>query len=205
MRKLSGGAEAELYEDSVVGLRAVLKRRSEKSYRVRELDQRIRLSRTRTEARVMGRAAKLIRCPAVLMVGRYDLWLERIEGATLNVLVERGSLSKVRLRTLAGRAGSYLGKLHRNGIVHGDYTSANLMLDGEGLLWVIDFGLAVESSASEEMALDVLLMKRSIPADAFASFENGYRSVFSGSNTVLGKLREIERRGRYQTRSLQTA
>jgi TP53 regulating kinase-like protein len=205
MRKISEGAEAELYETSFLGLRAVLKRRSKKGYRVERLDTRIRLTRTKTEARLLEAAARLVRCPAVLMVGKYEIWLERVDGTTLNALVEKGSLKEARYCTIAGVAGGYLGKLHTNNIVHGDYTPANLMLDRNGRLWVIDFGLAEDSNALEEMALDVLLIKRAIPVRAYSRFMKSYCSEFGRGSLVLNKLKEIERRGRYQTRSLLTA
>ncbi len=201
MIKISEGAEAELYASSFAGIGAVIKRRLRKRYRVAALDEEIRSERTRREARLMS-AANLggVRTPHVLLVGPQELWMERIAGETLNRILERGGTVRAEAFETAG---AYLGLLHAAGIVHGDYTPANIMLDGR-MVYVIDFGLGGRSLGEEDRAIDLLLMKRSIRMGSYRAFVRGYAGAFAGSGRVLERLGEIEERGRYSTRTLLT-
>ena len=97
-----------------------------------------------------------------------------------------------------------LGALHSSGIIHGDFTTANILIKSDGIS-VIDFGLSYYSSSAEDMAFDVLLFKRSVSEEDFHAFERAYESGFAKAREVLKKLAEIEMRGRYQNRSLETA
>ena len=67
---------------------------------------------------------------------------------------------------------------------------------------MIDFGLSEITDSVEERALDVLLMKRSIGRDSYRGFLKGYQAAAPGAGGVLKRLETIERRGRYQTRTL---
>ena len=71
-----------------------------------------------------------------------------------------------------------------------------------GRAYVIDFGLGFYSGAVEDHAMDLHVFARSIegtaddPERLHDSFERAYREA--GDPTVIDRLREIERRGRYQ-------
>ena len=94
-----------------------------------------------------------------------------------------------------------LGRLHDSGIAHGDYTPANIIVGKDGP-HVIDFGLSELTYSVEEDALDVLLMKRSIAKTSYLGFIEGYRRSNPKAVEVLKRLVVVERRGRYQTRTL---
>jgi len=100
------------------------------------------------------------------------------------------------------RLGAYAARLHNAGIAHGDYTPANVMIDASGMPWIIDFGLSEMTSALEDKALDILLMKRSVNPDQFRAFVDGYGKQCRDAVKVMVRLGEIEKRGRYQTRTL---
>ncbi|MGC8676249.1 MAG: KEOPS complex kinase/ATPase Bud32 [Candidatus Micrarchaeia archaeon] len=189
------GAEAKIYEMRLFGKNVLVKVRRPKAYRVAALDRVIRLSRTKKEARAMLLARKNgANVPAVLAYGKYAIYMEKAEGALLRDFLNAAQQSALE------NAGKELGKLHKSGISHGDFTPANILVRGSETT-IIDFGLATIASSTEEMALDVLLMKRSLSKSQFASFVSGY-SQFAGSAAVLSKLAEIEKRGRYQSRTL---
>jgi Kae1-associated kinase Bud32 len=94
-----------------------------------------------------------------------------------------------------------LARMHNAGIVHGDFTPANIMLCG-GVPYVIDFGLAADVGSTEEKAIDLLLMKRSLPKKEYLIFEKSYAREGTGSRATLERLAEVEKRGRYQVRTL---
>ena len=178
-----------------------MKERVEKGYRQRALDERIRSERTKSEARLISRAADAgAAVPRVLMVSKYAIYAEHLAGDTLN----RKKLSESeRTRALRG-AGSQLALIHNAGITHGDYTPANIFVGGDSKVWIIDFGLGEMTGSVESRALDVLLMKRSVSKKEYKAFEKAY-SAGVASREVLKRVAEIEKRGRYQTRTLLTA
>lgn len=193
MKMISEGAEAKIYEIDLFGAKAIMKRREEKKYRVKELDQKLRKERTKAEARIMARLLHVLNVPKIAGAGQFSIIMEKLEGRLLK---------DMRITPLQiSEAGRILGKMHEMNIAHGDFTPANLMSCKNGL-YVIDFGLSEMTNSFEEKALDMLLMKRSIPKDLYLIFERSYSKSFSEHAVVLERLKEIEKRGRYQIRTL---
>lgn len=197
MSLIARGAEAVLRRSMLLGKTVVLKERVRKGYRVPQLDERLRRLRTRNEAKLLHEAKRAgVLCPVVYSVSNYELITSFLEGELLLDALRRGDGGAVLRAT-----GEALARLHSAGIVHGDFTTANVMV-GEGKAWVIDFGLGEFSDALEEKAIDVLLMKRSLgDARRYGEFLKGYRA-YEKSAAVLEKLKEIERRGRYVVRAM---
>ena len=194
MRKVGEGAEARLFETTVFGRRAVVKVRQEKRYRVRALDIALRTSRTRREARLMRKARDAkVSVPRIIALGKFSIYMERLSGRLLKDC-------RVRPADYM-RVGSLLAGLHNTGIIHGDFTPANIIVSGRRFA-VIDFGLSGESGSDEEKAIDLLLMKRSVPRDCYENFERAYVKEARGSRGILERLSEVEKRGRYQIRTL---
>ena len=194
MRKLSEGAEAKIFETVVFGKSAVVKVRQEKKYRIAELDVALRKARTRSEARLMHKAFVCgVRTPRIIALGKFSIFMERLHGR----LLKDCSPSATDYREIGG----LLARMHNAGIIHGDFTPANIMLCG-GRPYVIDFGLAGDSGSEEEKAIDLLLMKRSVPEKEYLAFEKSYAKEGTGSRGALGRLAEVEKRGRYQVRTL---
>ena len=196
--RLSEGAEAVIYSCKALGLDAVIKDRVRKGYRIGSLDERIRTARTKNEARILALAANAgINTPRVLLADRYSICMTRIRGRNLNKMADSGNM-----KGIFYRLGAYAAALHNAGIAHGDYTPANAMIDGKGRPYVIDFGLSVMTDAIEEKALDLLLMKRSISQQQYKTFVAGYKRSAKNVDEVLRRLAKIEKRGRYNTRTL---
>jgi len=177
------GAEAVLRASTLLGRRVVVKERAPKRYRERSLDSRLRRERTRSEAKLLHRAkAAGVPCPVVLEVGEFSITMGFLEGG-------RPGMDEREAR----EAGRMLAKLHRAGIIHGDYTPANL-IGGGACLSVIDFGLGYVSDDVEDKAVDVFTMLRSIKLkDAFLA---GYRD-YAKADAVLARVKGVEKRVRY--------
>src|SRR5262245_30584409 len=79
-------------------------------------------------------------------VGAYNgtsfIAMELVEGKTLRELLVQGPLTLKRQLPLAAQAASGLAKAHAAGIVHRDLKPENLMVTREGLVKILDFGLA---------------------------------------------------------------
>ena len=69
--------------------------------------------------------------------------MEYVDGATLGEVIEReGPLSEPRAAGIALQMLSILDAAHTLGIVHRDLKPANIMVTPDGLVKVLDFGLA---------------------------------------------------------------
>ena len=197
MKKISEGAEADIYELELLGIKAVMKYRRPKPYLVKDIEESLRGQRTKTEARILSKASSLISAPKPLFVAKYAIIMKKLEGIQAS---KKPSLGK----PSATASGKAMAALHSSGIIHGDFTTANILIKNDGIS-VIDFGLSYYSSSAEDMAFDLLLFKRSVNEEDFHAFERAYKNGFVKSAEVLKKLSEIEKRGRYQDRSLATA
>ncbi|MEM3839265.1 MAG: KEOPS complex kinase/ATPase Bud32 [Candidatus Micrarchaeaceae archaeon] len=194
MNVISEGAEAKICQENIFGTDVIVKVRVKKEYRIPQLDFSIRRSRTRNEARIM-RALKLagLPIPRLIAVGNFSIYMEKLSGKLLKDF--RFDASHI------SACGKLLARMHNIGIVHGDFTPANLLVNGNEV-YIIDFGLSQFSKSIEDKAIDILLMKRSITAHKYKSFSKAYAENSNDSKAVFGRLAEIELRGRYQTRTL---
>lgn len=194
MRLLSRGAEAEIYTVKFIGNRVAAKVRGRKEYRVEELDTELREGRTKREARCMERAHRAgVPVPRLIACSRFTLYFEILEGVALKDLesIPEGIPQEI---------GRILAKLHDSGVIHGDFTTANLMLAENGLS-IIDFGLSEITKSVEGRAIDLLLIKRSL-GKGYRALEQSYVKSCSEGDVVVSKLKEIEKRGRYQIRTI---
>jgi len=99
-----------------------------------------------------------------------------------------------------------IGRLHKHGIIHGDLTTSNMILDRDGKIFFVDFGLGEKTSELEARGVDLHLMRRALESTHFRFAEECFNAVIEGYSKVLGdnvtkkvldKIGEIERRGRY--------
>jgi TP53 regulating kinase-like protein len=176
----------------------VYKRRIEKRYRVKELDERIRKERTKSEAKLISEARRRgVPTPIISDVHDYELVMERIGGdSALEVIDE----------AISERIGELVGILHRNGIIHGDLTTSNIIVGLDKIIYFIDFGLSFIESSTETRGVDVHVFFQSLRGmhdlheQLKESFIKGYKKSFPNAAQVLKRAAEIERRGRYVER-----
>jgi len=209
---MAQGAEAIIYRDASGGA-LVIKERIRKSYRAKELDERLRSARTGMEAGLLVRARRAgVNVPRVIDVDRAEkrITLEELKGPLVRevLLAAARDDDQSGISDVCRDAGEQLGKLHRAGIVHGDLTTSNMILL-DGKIFLIDFGLASPARGVEEKAVDLHLLEEaltsvlhSIAGDCFAKIMNAYTETVGASagREVLARLEQIRRRGRYHAR-----
>lgn len=201
------GAEADLYASKFAQWKVVIKERVKKSYRDSGLDKLIRKERTVREASALHEARKGgARTPTLFAV---DLESSSI---TMNFLEGRvardgldGTTSSI-VKEIFYELGVQMGRLHGNGLVHGDLTTSNIILVRNETPFLIDFGMSSHSEEPEDRGVDLHLLQRSLltshALDAKscvkAAFQ-GYRKTLGGkeANETLRKQVQISRRGRY--------
>ncbi len=202
MKILAQGAEAVVSFDG----EAVIKERVKKSYRIPQLDDKIRKERTSIEASLLDRARRAgIPVPMVLGADGSKLELEFIDGKKLKDVLN--GLGKKEIENYCDKIGEIIGKLHSNGIVHGDLTTSNILLKGDSL-YFIDFGLGRFSTKIEDEATDLYLLYEALNSTHSQVLEicwknilESYKKSFSKSPEVLKRLDQIAKRRRYKTDS----
>ena len=75
--------------------------------------------------------------------------MEFVEGSTLGALMQRGTLPIEVVKRLATQIAEAVGRAHRAGIVHRDLKPGNIMVTNDGLVKVLDFGLAKRTHVPE--------------------------------------------------------
>lgn len=201
------GAEASLYLVDWHGKKAIMKKRLPKKYRPPALDRQIRLYRTIHEPQLMHEAKKAgVPTPTILFVDVQNatIIMEFINGKQVKQLLN--STSQKTRQNLCIQIGKLIGKLHENGIIHGDLTTSNMILNSEGKIFFVDFGLGEKSKELEARGVDLHLMKRALQSTHFQFTEECFNAVVKGyslalgaetAKNVLAKILEIEKRGRY--------
>jgi len=210
MQLIKKGAEASLYLAEWHGRKAILKKRLPKKYRHPALDEHIRTYRTVHEPQLMHEAKKAgVPTPTIFLVDTKEsiIVMEFIEGRQIKQLL--GGISVEERQSLCLTIGELIGKLHKNGIIHGDLTTSNMMLSPKRKIFFVDFGLGEKTKELEAMGVDLHLMKRALQSAHFRFAEECFNAVIKGYCEVLGveatknvldKIREIEMRGRYVPR-----
>ncbi|RLI97066.1 MAG: Kae1-associated kinase Bud32, partial [Candidatus Aenigmatarchaeota archaeon] len=152
------GAEAVLYKKDGV----LVKDRIRKGYRIQQLDRKIRKQRTRHEDSLMERARRAgVDVPRIFSSSDTSIEMEFIEGRKVkDAFNGAGNRERGRISGLIGQA---LGRLHEANIVHGDFTTSNMILKG-GKLYVIDMGLGKYSEKVEDKSVDLYLLHEALKA-----------------------------------------
>ncbi|MCF7798355.1 Kae1-associated serine/threonine protein kinase [Candidatus Woesearchaeota archaeon] len=201
MAIISQGAEATLtlVDDKVY------KERTPKSYRLSQVDDALRLSRTNRERKVLIKAKELgLRVPEVFPSDKkFTLVLEYIKGGRLKDWLngdgkENLSCAEIYLK----QVGIWLATLHNNDILHGDLTTSNVLLSKQGELVLIDFGLSFFSKKIEDKAVDLHLFEQGLRSTHYKHAETFFHFFLTGygaSTTytaVFDRLEIVRARGK---------
>ena len=123
------GAEAVILKKGKI----IIKRRVPKSYRLSELDGKIRKLRTKSESKLLEKASKIIPVPKILKVNeiKKEIILEFINGKKISKHLDEFNLEKQ--KEICKSIGISIAKLHDENIIHGDLTTSNIIYVGEKL------------------------------------------------------------------------
>ena len=182
--------------------KTINKNRISKSYRHPELDKKIIKQRTKRETKLISKTNKIINSPKLISSTDNQISMNFIDGKTLSKGLDKLS----NYQKVCEQIGENLAKLHDSGIIHGDLTTSNMILEKEtSKVFFIDFGLGFHSNRIEDKAVDLHLIKEALKANhpkiskiAFKKILEGYKKS-ENFQKVLTRLEKVESRGRYKS------
>lgn len=185
MNMIAEGAEARVYDDGI----QIIKERIHKTYRIKEIDEKLIKTRNKKEAKILKKLEKLnINAPRLIKVQDNRIYMEKIVGKEAKYCIND--------EKVLYRIGVLVSKLHNEDIIHGDLTTLNFLVNEE--IYIIDFGLSYVSTKIEDKAVDLYVFEKSLicghSIETMDEFYKGY-SV-KGNKEVLVKLEKVKLRGR---------
>jgi len=213
---LKRGAEANLYLSDFQSTlysgkrgKLIVKYRLPKKYRLRQIDEKLRRSRTLLEAKLLVDAKRAgVPTPAVLEIDleKTRLVMEFVEGPQIKNILEK--LRAPERGKICREIGRLAARLHKAGMVHGDLTTSNMIFGKNRRVYLVDFGLGEYDPSTEARAVDLHLLRRAIQSIHFRMASEVYREVLRGykrefgvrADEVIKRAEEIEKRGRYVRR-----
>ncbi len=189
MKLITQGAEAKLYKDKD----NLIKDRVKKSYRIKEIDQKLRKRRTKKEAKLLDKLNSLGFTPNLIQQDENKLVMDFIDGQTL-----RDCLNEKNHKHLMKELGQKISILHENNIIHGDLTTSNFIYNKQ--IYFIDFGLSFESHKIEDKAVDLHLLKQALESKHYKIWEKCFKEFLKAykNKEVIQRLSLVETRGRYK-------
>ena len=195
-RLILQGAEAKLFlEDG-----KVIKNRFRKTYRINEIDERLRKFRTKREAKILDKLRKIsFPVPGLINSdGKNIIEMEFIDGKLLKNILNKKNCIK-----LSREIGKKVAILHNNTIIHHDLTTSNMIFNKQ--IYFIDFGLSFFSEKIEDKAVDLHLLKEALESkhpeiweQSFNTMLDAYEKNAENSKEVIKRLKVVEQRGRYK-------
>ncbi|CRG98414.1 EKC/KEOPS complex subunit BUD32, putative [Plasmodium relictum] len=222
---ISSGSDARIYKCDFIGKEAVKKVIYRKFYRHRKIDAKIRKLRISNEIKFTKKLACLnIDIPFLYFVDvkEKSLYFEYVKGCTINNILKN---IKQYEANIAKCIGMILAKIHNGNVIHGDFTTSNLILRNSYInqnkiydysnnsiyefndldkikLCVIDFGLSFLSASVEDKAVDLFVLLKAIKSfhSEFSLLEKdillGYEIKSNNFNEIIKKLEIVKQRGR---------
>ena len=204
MKLINRGAEADVYSTAWNKKKAILKIRKQKSYRNSLLDQKIRIQRTIRESQIISQVKSFgISTPLIYFMDtiKCSILMQKIDGKIVRDLKDNNIVN------ICGEIGRVVGLMHKNGIMHGDLTTSNFIVDKKKL-FLIDFGLASRTEKPDDHAVDLRLFKEilnsahaKVMEKSWKNFQKGYSKSVGTKycKKILDLVAVIESRGRYAT------
>ena len=196
MKLIAQGAESKLF--LVKG--RVIKDRFRKTYRIREIDERLRKSRTKREAKVLEKLQKInFPVPELIYNNEKDtIKIKYIKGKLIKEILNNNNSIK-----LSKEIGEKIAILHNNDIIHGDLTTSNMIFNKK--IFFIDFGLSFFSRKIEDKAVDLHLLKEALESKHSEICGKSYKAALDGyvkkavdGKDILKRIKIVEKRGRYK-------
>jgi Kae1-associated kinase Bud32 len=207
MKLIKQGAEAKLFLDKIDNQDVIIKNRIRKNYRIKQIDEKIRKSRTSLEYNLLTAAKRAgVHTPKIIEIDKknHKIIMEYIDGKRVKEFLNESD--KKTVEKVCFELGRLAGRLHKRGIIHGDLTTSNMILKDKDI-YLIDFGLGFFSGKIEDQGTDLKLLLEALKSTHFKildlcweSIMKGYKEEYENAEQVFKKMEDIQKRGRYMKR-----
>ncbi|XP_042489453.1 EKC/KEOPS complex subunit TP53RK-like isoform X4 [Macadamia integrifolia] len=136
----------------------------------------------------------------------HTLTFEYVEGPAIKEIFLDFGLNGINIELnnrIATQIGNAIAKLHDGGLIHGDLTTSNMLLqNGSNHLVLIDFGLSFMSTLPEDKAVDLYVLERALLSmhsscgNVMNQILAAYRKSSKQWSSTLNKLAQVRQRGR---------
>jgi len=207
------GAEAIISLDNN---NQILKNRIKKSYRIPELDTKLRKSRTKSEAKIINKLKTIINVPKIIKTDTSQIIMQYINGKKLS-----DNLEKLDYKKICKQIAESITKLHNQDIIHGDLTTSNMIyvennkktninnskklqatqnkaknneeitnnkILNDFKIYLIDFGLGFHSKKIEDKAVDLHLLKQALEAKHFKIADKAFSIIIKNYKPKQAQL-----------------
>ncbi len=193
IKRLHLGAEAEVWSGTWMGKPAVKKTRRKRAWRHPDIERRLGYRRMLSEIRILTRIYRTgLPVPAVwdadLNNGR--IIMEKMEGRPLIEVLRDHSLESKFITRCLKNSGAAVRKLHRLAITHGDLSTNNILIDGDGNAYLIDFGLSAIEYEVERFGIDLHVMDEILGA-SHPNIEAGINIFLKGYSECDQELGDV--------------
>ncbi|MDH7507128.1 MAG: KEOPS complex kinase/ATPase Bud32 [Candidatus Thermoplasmatota archaeon] len=199
------GAEAKICISKYMGFVVVKKRRLNKGYRIKQIDEKLISTRTKEEAKLMIEARQAgVSVPIIYDVDLQKgiITMEYLKGKRIKDILN--DLDEKERARICKKIGESIARFHNNNIIHGDITTSNMILLDDKIHF-FDFGLGEINSELEAKGVDLHVLMEAIES-THSKYSNCFSYVLEGykkelkidANNVIKKIQEIVKRGRYR-------
>ena len=195
MKLIAQGAESKLFLKE----NKVIKDRFKKHYRIKEIDEKLRKSRTKRESKILEKLSAInFPSPRLIETDKKEkIIMEHIEGKLVKDILEKD------YKALSKEIGEKIAVLHNQNMIHGDLTTSNMIFNKQ--IYFIDFGLSFFSHKIEDKAVDLHLLKQALESKHYKVWEKAFKLVLESyektakdSEEIIKRLEKVEKRGRYK-------
>jgi Kae1-associated kinase Bud32 len=199
------GAEAKIYVSKYMDFDVVKKRRVQKGYRIKQIDDNLISTRTKEEAKLIIEARRAGVCVPII----YDvdlqngiITMEYLKGKRIKDILNK--LDDKERNRICKKIGESIARFHNNNIIHGDITTSNMILSDDKIHF-FDFGLGEINSELEAKGVDLHVLMEAIES-THSKYSNCFEYVLEGykkelkkdADQVIKKIEDIVKRGRYR-------
>ena len=196
MKLIAQGAESKIFLER----NRIIKDRFRKTYRIKEIDDRLRKARTKREAKILDKL-QAINFPVPELIKNNEK--DTLEMQYINGTLLKNILNKQNCIKLSKEIGEKVAILHNNNIIHHDLTTSNMIFNKQ--IYFIDFGLSFFSTKIEDRAVDLHLLKEALESKHSKIWEKCYKAALGSyakkakdGKEVIKRLEVVEKRGRYK-------
>lgn len=192
-KTIASGAEARIVKINKTTLKKI---RDRKTYRIKEIDNKLRKSRCKKEFKILSKLYE----NGINVPKPYEITINNEEIYFTFEFINGESLKNKLNKELLFKAFEQIIKLHNLDVVHSDLTTLNMLVK-ENEIYIIDFGLGKITNKIEEKATDLNLFFNCIKNEHpdFYRYKKELIEKYlneKDGEKIIKRLENIEKRGR---------